>query len=70
MSTLAPAYVKTPGYNSRLQIAFTADKNGKAIAYYLSRGGGSMRWIRMGYAAAKDFVAQQTADEVRYIRNF
>ena len=63
-----PTTQKTPGYNCRLSIAFTADKHGRPIAYYLSRSS-SLRWIRMSYDAAKLFVAQEQADEILYIPN-
>lgn len=58
---------KTPGFNTRLQIAFTADKNGKAIAYYWSRAV-YPRWIRIGYDRAKLLVAGGDADQVAYTK--
>lgn len=58
---------KTPGFNCRIGIAFTADKNGRPIAYYWSR---SLypRWIRIGYDRAKLLVATKQADEVPYVK--
>jgi hypothetical protein len=55
---------KTPGYNCRLTIRFSTDKNGNPLAHYwsqniLSNG----RWIRLGYDAARLFVAQEQADQ-------
>ena len=58
---------KTPGFNTRIQIAFTADKNGKPIAYYWSRAL-SPRWIKIGYDRAKMLVATGDADQISYIR--
>jgi hypothetical protein len=57
---------KTPGFNSRISIAFTADKNGKPIAYYWSSL--AMRWIRIGYDRAKTLVSAGDADQVNYVR--
>jgi hypothetical protein len=57
---------KTPGFNCRIAIAFTADKHGRPIAYRWSFPG--MRWIRMGYDAAKLHVAAGEADEIRYVK--
>lgn len=66
MNTTTPA-TKTPGYNCRLQIALTADRHGKPIAYYWSRSlGGMGRWIRMGRDAAEQFIGQEQADQVPY----
>lgn len=48
-----------------LQIAFTADKRGRPIAYYWSRP--CMRWMRMGLEAAKVDVATGNAIEVPYV---
>lgn len=63
---------KTPGYNTRLRIAFTADRNGRPVAYYWSGHGypgmrGAGRWIRMSLAEARDHVAQGYADQVSYL---
>lgn len=57
---------KTPGFNTRISIAFTADKNGKPVAYRWSRMG--MRWIKMAYAEAKMLVATEVADQINYTR--
>jgi hypothetical protein len=57
---------KTPGFNTRISIAFTADKNGKPIAYYWSSL--AMRWIRIGYDKAKMLVSTGGADQVDYVR--
>lgn len=56
---------KTPGYNKRLQIAFTTDKCGRPVAYYDGRPN-SMRWFRLPYDEAKMHVAQGHADEVPF----
>jgi len=54
-----------------LQIAFTTDKNGRPIAYYLSKAClGSWRWIKMGIDAAKVAVATGEAVEIPYARNW
>ncbi len=54
---------KTPGYNIRLQIRFSADRNGRPLAHYWSQSVLSNgRWIKMGYEAARMFVAQGQAD--------
>jgi len=63
---------KTPGYNTRLRIAFTANRSGQPIAYYWSGHGypgmkGAGRWIRMSLAEARDHVAQGYADQVSYL---
>jgi hypothetical protein len=50
------------------QIAFTADKNGTPIAYYLLRAGFTTRWIKMGYDKAKIEVATGTAIQVEYVK--
>jgi hypothetical protein len=55
---------KTPGYNCRLTIRFSADKNGRPLAHawnqsILSSG----RWIRISTDAARMFVAQGQADQ-------
>ena len=57
----------TPGFNCRIGIAFTANKNGKPIAYYWSR---SMypRWIRIGYDRAKLLVDSGQADRIAYVK--
>ena len=57
---------KTPGYNSRLGIAFTADKNGRQVAYYWSRA--ASRWIKMGLDEAKLHVAAGDPDRIEYRR--
>jgi hypothetical protein len=56
----------TPGFNTRISIAFTADKNGKPIAYRWCRPG--MRWIKMNYDEAKMLVASESADQIEYRR--
>lgn len=63
---------KTPGYNSHLSIAFSADKRGKPLAYYWSGHGypGAPfggRWIRMPLENARMFVAQELATQVPYL---
>lgn len=57
---------KPPGFNGRIGIAFTADKNGRPIAYRWCFP--AMRWIRIGYDAAKLHIAAGEADEIRYVR--
>lgn len=53
------------------QVAFTADKNSRPIAYYLSKQClGSWRWIKMGVDAAKVEVATGEAVEIPYARNW
>jgi hypothetical protein len=56
----------TPGFNTRISVAFAADKNGKPVAYRWSRA--ALRWIKMSYAEAKVFVSSGSADEVEYRR--
>ena len=58
--------MNTPGFNSRISIAFTADKNGKPIAYYWSRR--AVRWIKIGYDKAKVLVGSGDADQTEYRR--
>ncbi len=53
---------KTPGYNCRLTVRFSLDRNGRRLAHYLSRNLGSWRWIRMPLANAEVFVAMELAD--------
>lgn len=55
---------KTPGFNTRISIAFTTDKNGKPLAYRWSSL--QMRWFRMPYDKAKVLVATNSADETTY----
>ena len=63
---------KTPGYASRLRVAFTVDRHGKPVAYYWSGrfapGTFDGRWIRMNLAEARSFVASDEADQVMYQR--
>lgn len=55
---------KTPGYNCRLTIKFSADKNGRPLAHYWSGGTfGQARWFRISYDAARLFIAQGQADQ-------
>lgn len=54
----------TPGFNCRISIAFTADKNGKPVAYRWSAM--AMRWIKMAHAEAKMLVSTEAADEIEY----
>ncbi len=62
---------KTPGYNSRLEISLSADKNGRPTAYYLLKSYlCTWRRIRMSHADAKLFVAQGQADEIPHQRIF
>lgn len=56
---------RTPGYNTRLRIAFTTDRNNQPIAYY---EGASRRWIRIGHDKAEMLVTGNYADEVPYVR--
>lgn len=56
----------TPGYNTRISIAFTADKNGRPIAYRWSSA--SLRWIKTSYDTAKVLVGSGNADEIEYKR--
>lgn len=61
----------TPGYNTRLFIAFSADRHGKPLAYYWSGHGapGTLgRWIKMSVDEARDHLAQGFADRSEYIR--
>jgi hypothetical protein len=51
---------KTPGYNVRLGIYFTADKNGKKRAYRW--GAGQFRAFPIGVDKAEAFIAQGFAD--------
>lgn len=67
------AAAKTSPIKSKriLQVAFTADKNSRPIAYYLSRVPGcSWRWIKMCLDAAKVAVATGEAVEIPYTRNW
>ena len=48
----------TPGYNCRLTIAITHDKNGKQVAHYFARG----RQFRCSAKNAADWFAQGLAD--------
>lgn len=50
----------TPGYNCRIAIRFTTDKNGRKLAHYWSRG--AFRWIRIVTANAEMWIAQDLAD--------
>jgi hypothetical protein len=57
----------TPGYNRRIAFAFTADRNGRPVAYYWSRGSLTAgRWIRAPYEQSKLLVALGSADEIPY----
>lgn len=57
----------TPGYNRRMTFAFTADRNGRPVAYYWSQCRVSTsRWIRAPFEASKLLVAMGAADETRY----
>jgi hypothetical protein len=47
------------------QIAFTADKNGRPVAYRWDLT--CFRWFRIGYDEAKLRIALGTAREVRYV---
>lgn len=47
-------------------IAFTADKNGKPVAYKDTRSI-SARWVRVSYEEAKLLVATGAAREVAYV---
>lgn len=49
-------------------IAFTADKNGKPLAFIDARYCGGAAWHRIGYDEAKLRIATGKAVEVRYIR--
>lgn len=50
------------------QVAFTADKYSRPIAYRWSIAGASARWFRIGYDDAKVLVATGKAREVQYVR--
>lgn len=52
--------------NKQQMIAFTADKNGKPIAYRDDRMAG--RWVKVGYEHAKMLVATGAAREVQYTK--
>jgi hypothetical protein len=52
----------TPGYNTRLAIYFTNDKNGKRRAYRFSHR--QFRAFPMPLADAELFIAQDQADEI------
>ena len=52
----------TPGYNCHLEIFFSADKRGRKLAHYWSRG--QMRAFRMSLADAELFVATGQATEI------
>ncbi len=53
----------TPGFSSRIVVSFSADKNGKKIAYYLAGScAGMVRKVRMSAADAEQFVAMGLAD--------
>lgn len=55
---------RTPGYNCRLTVKFSADKNGRLLAHAWSQSIlGSGRWIRISHDAARMFVAQGQADQ-------
>jgi hypothetical protein len=60
------ATTKTPGYNSRIQIAFSVDKHGKRLAHYVG-GGLCGRLIRMSLVEAEQLVAQGQADQVERV---
>ena len=49
---------KTPGYNCRLTIEITLDKNGNQVAHYFARG----RRFRCSAKAAQLWFAQDLAD--------
>ncbi len=51
---------KPPGYNCRLGIYFTTDKNGKKRAYRW--GAGSFRAFPISVPVAENFIAQGQAD--------
>lgn len=53
---------KTPGYNSRLEIYFTTDKNGKRRAFRFSPR--QFRAFPIGVAEAELFIAQGQADQI------
>lgn len=50
---------KTPGYNTRLEIFFQLDKNGRKVAYRFSRM--QFRSFRMSLADAEMFIATDQA---------
>ena len=52
----------TPGFNCRVTVRFSADRNGRRLAHYLSRGAGQWRWIRMSTPVAESLVAGEYAD--------
>ena len=49
-------------------IAFTADKNGKPLAFVDSRVSSYAAWRRIGYDEAKLRIATGRAREVKYTR--
>lgn len=51
---------KTPGFNCRLSIRFSTDKNGRKLAHYWSAK--AVRYIRVGTADAEMWIAQDLAD--------
>lgn len=57
---------RTPGYNCRLAIAFTADRRGNTVAYYESRTGNGFRWFRMPLARARAAIAAGQADLIPF----
>ncbi len=56
-----PPLAKTPGYNRRLTIRLSRDKNGRPLAHYWG-GPQSGRWFRMPIHDARMALAQDLAD--------
>ena len=53
----------TPGYNCRIRIYFTHDKNGNKRARYIGRHN-PLRSFPLPLADAEMFIAQELADKV------
>lgn len=60
--TSTPTTTNTPGYNCRIAIRFTSDKNGRKLAHYWS-GNFYGRWIRIGLTNAETWIATDRADQ-------
>ena len=67
--TTTTSTAPTPGFNRRMQFAFTSDKRGRPIAYYYGGHSFGRCWFRTPYEAAKVLVAQELADETPYVRD-
>ena len=55
--TMAKTNQPTPGYNSKITVRISTDKNGRPMAHYCGLAG---RWIRMNMDEAKMLIATET----------